>query len=177
MPSMWWCAAKLMKFHEVEAQARARSAPKCTIATNSSSAPPTRFGCWMRNSLASWKSRSVSSGMRRSSSHFGARSRSTGSSASAFSQMSLYLEVPVKDLFPFPDDDIRALQDVFVEPLEIRDAVRRAGDVRVHADRHHPRGLLALHVQPIELVDAAAQPLLRRMMLQRHHRDVVHLHR
>src|SRR6185436_4474201 len=131
-----------MKFHALEAQARASSAPKWTMATNSSSAPPTRFGCWMRNSFASWKSRSVSSGMRRSSSHFAARSRRIGSSASAFSQMPLYLEVPVKNFFPFPDDDIRALQDVFVEALEVGDAVRRAGDVRMHADRHHARGLL-----------------------------------
>src|SRR5262245_17128115 len=123
-----------MKFHDVDAHARASKAPKCTIATNSSSPPPTRFGCWMRNSFASWKSRSVSSGRRRSSSHFGARSRSTGSSASAFAQRPLYLEVPVKDLFSFPDLHARALQDVLVELLEVSDAVRRAGNVRMDAD-------------------------------------------
>src|SRR5260221_13842369 len=117
-----------MKFHEVEAQARASSAPKWTMATNSSSAPPTRFGCWMRNSFASWKSRSVSSGMRRSSSLFAERSRRIGSSASAFSQRPLYLEEPVKDLFAFPENDARPLQDVFVELLEVPYAMRHAGD-------------------------------------------------
>jgi hypothetical protein len=33
-----------MKFHELEAQARASSAPKVTTAANSSSPPPTRLG-------------------------------------------------------------------------------------------------------------------------------------
>ncbi len=37
--------------------------------------------------------------------------------------------------------------------------------------------LLAFRVEPVELVDAAPQPFLGRMVLQRHHRDVVHLHR
>src|SRR6266849_7583183 len=97
-----------MKFHELDAQARASSAPNSTTATKSSSAPPTRFGWWMRNSCASWKSRSVSSGMRRSSSQRGARSRSTGSSASALPQSSAYVGgafVPVKDLFSSPHQD------------------------------------------------------------------------
>src|SRR5437879_10868536 len=178
MPSIRWCDRKLMKFHELEAQARASSAPNSTTATNSSSAPPIRFGWWMRNSSASWKSRSVSSGMRRSSSQRGARSRSTGSSASALPHSSAYAGgafVPVKDLFSGPHQHAGARADVLVEPLRVADAMRHSGDVRMHADRHHPRALLAFGVQPVETVDAAPQPFLRGMVLQHHHRNVVHL--
>src|SRR5437016_3855841 len=178
MPSIRWCDRKLMKFHELEAQARASSAPNSTTATNSSSAPPTRFGWWMRNSSASWKSRRVSSGMRRSSSQRGARSRSTGSSSSALPHSSAYASgafVPVKDLFSGPHQHARARADVLVEPLQVADAMRHSGDVRVHADRHYPRAFLAFGVQPVEAVDAAPQPFLRGMVLQHHHRDVVHL--
>src|SRR5687768_14025589 len=98
----------------------------------------------MRNSLAPWKSRSVSSGSRRSSSHFAARSFRTGSSASAFSQ------VPVKDLFSGPQRHARPLADVLVKPLEIGYAVRHAADIRMHADRHHARRLLAVGIKPVE---------------------------
>src|SRR3954471_10847936 len=105
----------------------------------------------MRKSSASWKSRSVSSGSRRSSSHLLARSFSFGSSASALAQSSACLGfVPVKDLLPGPQPGTRALADVFVKALEVRDAVRDAGDVRMHADRHHARALLAFHVEAIE---------------------------
>src|SRR5260221_9332607 len=130
----------------------------------------------MRKSSASWKSRMVSSGMRRSSSERAARSRSLGSSASARAQTSAYLLlVPVKDLLSRPQADAGTLADVLVKPVQIADAMRHTGDVRMHADRHHARALLALFIQPVELVDTAPQPFLRRMVLQRHHRDVVHL--
>src|SRR6476646_7057961 len=99
----------------------------------------------MRKSSASWNSRSVSSGSRRSSSVLGARSFSLGSSASARPQSSACLGlVPVKDLFPGPEPRARMLADVLIQALEVGDTVRRAGDVRMHADRHHPRRLLAL---------------------------------
>src|SRR5690349_19703776 len=159
MPSIMWWAVKFTQFQAVEAQARASSAPKVTTAANSSSAPPTRLGWWMRNSSAAWKSFSVSSGMRRSSSQRGARSLRTGRRLAACSHSSACL-VPVKDLFSGPHGHPGPLQDVFVEPLEIADAVRHAGDVRVDADRHHARGLLALGVQAVEVVDAAPQPFL-----------------
>src|SRR3954447_9976394 len=120
----------------------------------------------MRKSSASWKSRSVSSGSRRSSSHLLARSFSFGSSASARAQSSACLGfVPVKDLFPGPQPRARPLADVLVQALEVRDTMRRAGDVWMHADRHHARSLLAFLVQAIERIDAAAQPLLGRMVL------------
>src|SRR5262245_17499686 len=168
MPSIMWCAVKLTQFQALEAQARASSAPKVTTAANSSSAPPTRFGWWMRNSLASWKSRNVSSGRRRSSSHFAARSLSFGSSASAFCQRS----VPVKDLLSSAHPYVGPLRDVAVQLVEVADAVRHAGDVRMHADRHHPVLLLTFFIQPVKRIDAAPQPLLRRVVLQRHHGDV-----
>src|SRR3954469_24014830 len=109
----------------------------------------------MRKSSASWKSRSVSSGRRRSSSVLRARSLSLGSSASALAQSSACLGfVPVKDLLPGPQARTGPLADVFIEALEVGDAVRRAGDVRVHADRHHARALLAILVEAIEGIDA-----------------------
>src|ERR1043165_184674 len=104
----------------------------------------------MRKSSASWKSRIVSSGSRRSSSHFAARSLSLGSSASARPQSSACLGlVPVKDLFSGPQADAGTLPDVFVQSIEIGDAMRRASDVRVHANRHHARALFALLVHPV----------------------------
>src|SRR5512145_2188353 len=123
----------------------------------------------MRKSFASWKSRSVSSGKRRSSSQRAARSLSRGSSASAFSQ------IPVKNLLPLPYQHAGPLPDVLVELLEIADAVRHAADVGMDAERHHARRFLSLRIQPVEVVDAATQPFLRRMVLQHHHRYVVHL--
>src|SRR3954470_5028484 len=119
----------------------------------------------MRKSSASWNSRSVSSGRRRSSSVRAARSRSLGSNASGRAHSSACRSIPVKDFFSGAEPHARALADAVVEPLEIADAVRHAGDVRMHADRHDARALLALLVQAIELVDAAAQPLLRGMLL------------
>src|SRR4051812_41733628 len=134
----------------------------------------------MRKSSESWKSRSVSSGMRRSSSLRAARSFSLGRSDSARPHNSSWLGgifVPVEDLLTGPHLHPRALENVFVELLEITDAVRHAGDVGMHADGHDAHALLALGVQAVEVIDAAAQPFFRRMVLQRHHRDVVHLHR
>src|SRR5687767_827191 len=163
MPSIRWCETKLMKFHELEAQARASSAPKVTMAANSSSAPPTRLGWWMRSSPASWKSRSVSSGRRRSSSASAARSFSRGRSACALPHSSSCALVPVKDLLSGPRFHAGALPDVLVQLFQVADAVRRAADVGMDADRHHARGLLAVQVQAIEVVDAAAQPFLRGM--------------
>src|SRR5258708_26442191 len=117
----------------------------------------------MRKSSASWKSRSDSSGRRRRSSQGGARWRSLGSSASARAQSSAYLLlVPVKDLLSRPQQHAGPLPDVFVQALEIGDAMRHAGDVGMHADRHHARALLALEVEPVEVIDAAAQPFLGR---------------
>src|SRR5947208_2289010 len=132
----------------------------------------------MRKSSASWKSRTVSSGMRRSSSERDARSRSFGNRASARAHSSAYLLlVPVKDLLSSPQANARTLADVLIELVEIADAMRHAGDVRMHADRHHARALPALFIELVEVVDAATQPFLGRMVLQRHHGDVVHLHR
>src|SRR5438105_10187679 len=110
--------------------------------------------------------------MRRSSSQRAARSRSFGSRACALSQSSACLLVPVKDLLSGPQAHARPLAYVLVQPLEIGDAMRHASDVGMHADRHHARGLLALEIEAIEMVDAAAQPFLRRMVLQNHHGDV-----
>src|SRR3989442_3936558 len=88
----------------------------------------------MRKSSASWKSRMVSSGMRRNSSERAARSRSFGSSASARPQSSAYLLlVPVKDLLSRPEENTGTRADIFVELVEIADAVRHAGDVGMHA--------------------------------------------
>src|SRR3954469_2574811 len=101
----------------------------------------------MRKSSAAWKSLSVSSGMRRSSSDLGALSFNTGRSASARAHNSSCFFVPVKDLFSGPQGDAWALQDVFVELLEVADAVRRTGNVGVHADRHDAGALLAFGVQ------------------------------
>src|SRR5687767_9510935 len=142
-----------MKFQELEAQARASSAPKVTTVENSSSAPPTRLGWWMRKSSASWKSRSVSSGMRRSSSQRAARSFSLGRSASAPPHSSSWLGgilVPVEDLLARPHLHARPLQDVFVQLFEVADAVRHPGDVGMHADRHDAHALLAFGVKPVE---------------------------
>src|SRR5438067_12979245 len=108
----------------------------------------------MRKSSASWKSRIVSSGMRRSSSEREARSRSLGSSASARAQISACrLPVPVKDLLSGPQEDTGTLADVFVQLVEVADAVRHAGDVRMQPDRPHARTLLAFLVEATELVD------------------------
>src|SRR5204862_6361251 len=98
--------------------------------------------------------------MRRSSSQRGARSFSTGSSASARPQSSAYvggLLVPVKDLLSGAEPHAGALADVLVQLLEVADAVRRAGDVRMDADRHHAVLLLAFFIQPVERMDAAPQ--------------------
>src|SRR5690242_17056352 len=100
----------------------------------------------MRNSCASWKSRRVSSGNRRSSSALAARSRSAGSSAMARPHSSLWVGgilVPVKDLFPGPEHHAGPLADVLIELFQVADAVRHAGNVRMHADRHDARALLA----------------------------------
>src|SRR6185295_13047114 len=139
-----------MKFHELDAQARARSAPKVTTAENSSSAPPTRLGWWLgRSSVALPHSSSWLGGM----------------------------PVPVEDLLAGPHLHARTLQDVLVELLEVADAVRHAGDIRMHADRHHPHALLALGMEAVELFDAAPQPFLGGMVLKDHHRDVVQVDR
>src|SRR5438477_9905927 len=120
----------------------------------------------MRKSSASWKSRIVSSGMRRSSSERAARSRSFGSSASARPHSSAcLLFIPVKDLLSGPEKNSGTLADVFVELVEVADAVGHAGDVGMHADRHHARALLALFIQPVELVDATPQPFFRGVVL------------
>src|ERR1700741_446787 len=177
MPSIMWCAAKLTQFHAVDAHARASSAPKVTTAANSSSAPPTRRGWWMRKSSASWKSAIVASGSRRSSSQRGARSRSLGSSASARAQSSAYRSVPVKDLGSGGEPHARPVDDVVEKPLNVGDAVRHAAYVRMHADRHYACACLAFLMQPVEVVDAAAQPFLRAVVCDEHHRDVVHLDR
>src|SRR3954452_8664057 len=120
----------------------------------------------MRKSSASWKSRSVSSGRRRNSSHRAARCFSFGSSASALSQRAFSF-VPVKNLLPGPEPGSRTLSDVFIKALEIGDAMRRAGDVGMHADRRPARALRASLVEAVEGVDAAAQPFFRGMVLQR----------
>src|SRR6185503_15372721 len=101
--------------------------------------------------------------MRRSSSQRAARSFSFGSRASARAQSSACRSEPVKDLLARPQVHARPLPDVLVELLEVADAVRHPGDVGMHADRHDARALRALLVQAVELVDAAAEPLLRRM--------------
>src|SRR5258706_6495889 len=169
MPSIMWWAAKFTQFHALEAQARASSAPKVTTAANSSSAPPTRFGWWMRMIPVSWKSRSVSSGRRRSSSHFAARSRNAGSRDSAFSQSCLFFCEPVKNLLSSPQMHARALPNVVEQLFDVADAMRHAADIGVQADRHHARARFALLIEAIEMIDAAAQPLLRGMLLQQHH--------
>src|SRR3954462_15537014 len=168
-----------MKFHELDAQARASSAPKVTTAANSSSAPPTRLGWWMRRSCVSWKSRSVSSGRRRSSSQRGARSFSLGRSSVALPHSSSWLggmPVPVEDLLASPYLHAGTLQDVLEELLEVADPMRHPGDIGMYADRHDTHALLALGMQAVELVDAAAQPFLGGMVLQHHHRNVVQVH-
>src|SRR6185503_5417430 len=76
--------------------------------------------------------------------------------------------VPVEDLLSGAHHDLLARKDVLVELLEVRDAVRRAGDVGMHADRHHARNPAAFAPQPVEGIGAAPQPLVRRMVLNLH---------
>src|SRR2546423_15249813 len=108
--------------------------------------------------------------MRRSSSLRAARSFSLGRSASARPHNSSWLGgifVPVENLLTGPHLHTRTLENVFVELLEIADAVRHSADVGVHADRHDALGLLPLRIQPVVVADAAGQPFLRRMSFHR----------
>ena len=68
-------------------------------------------------------------------------------------------------------------EHVTIQPLEIADAVRDARDIGMDADRHHATRHRTFLVQAIEVIAAAAQQLLGRMMLHDHHRDVVYLDR
>ena len=47
----------------------------------------------------------------------------------------------------------------------------------MHGERHHARVHRALRVEAVELILAAREPLLRRVVLDDHHRDVVELER
>src|SRR5262245_14100779 len=85
--------------------------------------------------------------------------------------------VPRADLFARREPDALVRGDVVVHCLEVLDAMGDAGDVRVHGERHHARVHRALRVQPVELVLAAGEPLLRRVVLDHHHRDIVELER
>ena len=66
-------------------------------------------------------------------------------------------------------------QDLLERALHVADAVRHAREIRVHGDRHEFRPRRRFGVEPLELVHDAPIHLDRRMVLQRHHDDVVQL--
>src|SRR5688500_987727 len=85
--------------------------------------------------------------------------------------------VPLVDLLAGGHPHALLLPDVVVDGLEVLDPVRHAGVVGMDGQRHHARLMRALGIQAIEVIDAAAEPLVRRVMLDDHHRDVVQLDR
>ena len=84
---------------------------------------------------------------------------------------------PLVDLLAGRHPDALLAPDVVVDRLEVLDPVRHAVDVGMHGDRHHPRLLGALEVEPVELVAHAFEPGARFVMLDEHHRNVVELER
>ena len=76
--------------------------------------------------------------------------RSTGSSAFADDdtansfRLRHLLHIPIVDLLAIPMHHAGVLVDVRIKLLEILDAVRGAGDIRMHADREDPRRFLRL---------------------------------
>src|SRR5258706_29189 len=73
--------------------------------------------------------------------------------------------------------DAGLAEHISIQLLEIADAMRHAGDVRMHGDCHHAARAFAIVVEPVELVLATQQQLLGRRVLDHHHRDVVDLER
>src|SRR5208283_945076 len=84
---------------------------------------------------------------------------------------------PVEDLLAGPMHDARFAQHVPIQSLKIADAVRDARDVGMYAYCHDSARAPAFLVQAIEVIAAATQHLLGRVLLHDHHHNVVYLHR
>ncbi len=67
--------------------------------------------------------------------------------------------------------------DVVVDRFEIFDPVRLAADVGMDRQRHDFGAVFAFSVEPVELIDRAAEQIIALVMLHDHHRDVVELDR
>ena len=72
-----------------------------------------------------------------------------------------------------PEQHVRLAPDVLENPAEVFQPVRRAHDVGVHDQRHHPRAALGIGVDLLELIHRAVVVFRRLVMLDQHHRHVV----
>src|SRR5258708_5734041 len=64
-------------------------------------------------------------------------------------------KIPVEDLLAVPQHDAGGAGDALEHLLQVADAKRRAADVGMDGDRHHPGGVRTLLQQPLEAVDGA----------------------
>ena len=83
------------------------------------------------------------------------------------------LHVPIRDLRAGPEQHVLLLPDLLEDLAEIFGPVRRAHDVGVHRNRHHPGGALGVLVDLLELVHRPLVELRGLVMLDQHHGDVV----
>src|SRR6266542_3408435 len=74
-------------------------------------------------------------------------------------------QIPVEDFEPVPVQHAVEAAGVVVDRFEVFDPVRLAADVGVDRERHDLRALLALGVEPVELVDRALEQILALVML------------
>src|SRR5262249_1377754 len=82
-------------------------------------------------------------------------------------------QIPVENLRAVPGDDAVVPENGFERALDMGDAVRHAGQVGMHGDRHDLRPLGGFRVEASELIERPAIHHVGGMMLQRHHDDVV----
>ena len=84
-------------------------------------------------------------------------------------------QMPIENLCPVPGRDAGPRENFLERALHVADTVGHARQVRMHRDRHEFRPRRRFGVEPLELVHDATVHLDRRMVLQRHHDDVVQL--
>src|SRR5262249_54877007 len=82
---------------------------------------------------------------------------------------------PVQNLLAIPEDDTLALRQPCENLADVEDPVRDSRQVGMECDRHDLCSIEALRVQPFKLVEYALHQQARRVMLERHHHDVVEL--
>src|SRR3954447_3239245 len=93
----------------------------------------------------------------------------------SFGAALLRAEIPVEDFLAAPAGDAGLRQDLLEGPLDVLDAVGLSRQIGMHRDRHDLGAVLGFLVKAIERVHPAPVHLVRRVVLQRHHHDVMQL--
>src|SRR5262249_39420010 len=84
-------------------------------------------------------------------------------------------EIPIENPGAVPRGDACVAEYLLERALHVSDAMRRARQVGMTGDRHDLRPPARLVIEAAEMIECPRIHDLRRMMLQRHHHDVMNL--